>query len=118
MASAVWWLVFLLPAAGLLLSWHKLVRRSSEKDRSIAGLICLTFTSAATALALWAFAEVQLVGPFAPLDYTVEQLGLLFSFAGLIAGLVIRRPRPTYTPLALSVSIWMTILFFLMASTY
>jgi hypothetical protein len=118
MAFAIWWVVFLVPAVGLAIAWRKLLRDSAGDTRSIAGVVCLTFTSAATALALWALARVQFVTPFASRDYTVESLGTFLSLAGVIAGCFIRKPfRGAFFGLAVGASAWMLIVFFLMSST-
>jgi hypothetical protein len=113
------WILFAVPAVAVIICWRKLVTTWRTAPRTVAGIACLTFTSAAILLAFAALWRVQFVRPFARFDYRVERWGLLLSAAGIAAGFAIRQKRQVlYLGVGLAAAAWTFAVFFLEASTY
>jgi hypothetical protein len=75
----------------------------------------------ATIAALYAcgcLAYVDIIGPMPAFDYRLEEFGLLLSLAAVIAGFIGFLPFEWFSTLALAVSGWLLVMFFLMASTF
>jgi len=119
MPFAVPWMLFAIPAIAMVICWRKLVIGWQNESHTIAGIACLTLTSAAVLLAFAALWWVQFVRAIPTFDYRVERWGLLLSFAGIVAGFAIRqKQRRRYFGVALAAAAWTFGLFFLAASTY
>jgi len=113
------WVLFAVPAVAVIICWRKLAANWRTVPRTLAGIACLMFTSAAIVLAFAALWWVQFVKPIAPFDYRVERWGLLLSAAGIAAGFAIRQKRRVpYLGVALAAAAWTFAVFFLAASTY
>jgi hypothetical protein len=61
---------------------------------------------------------VDVVGPMPAFDYSLEEFGFLLSLAAVISGFIGFPPFEWYSTLALAVSGWLLLLFFLMALTF
>jgi hypothetical protein len=113
------WILFAVPAVAVIICWRKLVMNWRTVPRTMAGIACLTLTSAAILLAFAALWWVQFVKPIAPLDYRVERWGLLLSVAGIAAGFaILQKRRVPYVDVALGAAAWTFAMFFIAASTY
>ena len=114
MTRALPWILFGVPAFAMIFCWRKLVIGWRNEPHTIAGVACLTFTSAAVLLALVALWWAQFVRPLPLLDYRVEAWGLLLSAAGVLAGLAIRQKhRNRYLGVGLAAAAWTSALFFI-----
>jgi hypothetical protein len=81
-------------------------------------LSAISFATAAPLLACGALAYSEFIQPLPAFDYRTEAWGLLLSLLDTILGLVTLRFHRWFSYLALGVSAWMLVLFFLMRSTY
>jgi ACR3 family arsenite efflux pump ArsB len=112
-------MLFVVPAIAMVICWRKLVMGWQTEPHTIAGIACLTVTSAAVLLAFTALWWVQFVKAIPTFDYRVERWGLLLSVVGIVAGFATRqKQRQRYLGLALAAAAWTFALFFLAASTY
>ena len=118
MLFAVWWILFGVPLAAAVLSWVGLYKSWKVEHHRLAKVLAVLLATAAASLACGSLAFEQFVRPILSRDYRVEGWGVLTSLSGVIAGLVNARFPRWFTGLALVVSAWMLVLFFLMASTY
>jgi hypothetical protein len=113
------WILFAVPAVAVIVCWRKLVAGWRIGPHTMAGIVCLTLTSAAILLAFVALWWVQVVKPIAAFDYRVERWGLSLSLAGIAAGFAIRqKDRVPYLGVAMAAASWTFAVFFLAASTY
>jgi hypothetical protein len=118
MRFAIAWILFIVPLSGALFAWVGLRKHWSAENHRFAKVSAISFATAAPLLACSALAYVQFVKPLPAFDYRIEAWGLLVSFVGTIFGLVTLRFHRWFSSLALGVSAWMLVLFFLMGSTY
>jgi hypothetical protein len=118
MRFAVAWILFSVPLATAVFAGVGLCQHWSTEHHRFTKVSAILLATAATLLACGALAYVQFVRPIAAFDYRVEAWGLLLSFLGTILGLVTLRFPRWFSSLALGVSAWMLVLFFLAGSTY
>jgi hypothetical protein len=118
MRFAVAWILFVVPLAAAVFAWIGLCEHWRAEHHRFTKLSAIVLATAAPLLACSALAYVQLVRPLPAFDYRVEAWGLLLSFLGTLSGLVTLRFPHWFSSLALGVSTWMLVLFFLMGSTY
>jgi hypothetical protein len=118
MKLAIAWVLFGLPLGAAIFAGMGLCRCWSEERHRITKVSAILLAISATLLACGATAYVQLVRPLPAFDYSVEELGLLLSFLGTVFGLITLRFPRWFSSLALGVSAWMFVLFFLLGSTY
>jgi hypothetical protein len=118
MRFAIVWILYVVPLSAALVAWIGLRKHWSAENHRFSKVSAISFATAAPLLACSALAYVQFVKPFPAFDYRVEAWGLLVSFIGTILGLVTLRFHCWFSSLALGVSAWMLVLFFLMGSTY
>jgi hypothetical protein len=118
MKLAIAWVLFGIPLGAAIFAGVGLWKNWNTEHRHVSKVSAVLFPMAATLLACGATAYVQFVRPLLAFDYRVESLGLLLSFAGTISGLVTLRFPRWFSTLALSVSAWMLVWFFLLGSTY
>lgn len=113
------WILFGVPAVAMIFCWWKVVMGWRNEPHTVAGIVCLTFTSAAVLLAFAALWWAQFVRPLPLLDYRVEAWGLLLSVAAVVAGLAIRQKhRRRYFGVGLAAAAWTSALFFTAGLTY
>jgi len=113
MRFAIGWILYGAPLVATVFAWVGLWSHWHTEDRRIAKAIAI---SLATASALWAcgaLAYVKLVNEPSPRDFSIEARGLELSLLATIAGLVTLRSPRWFSSLALAVSAWMFVLFFL-----
>jgi hypothetical protein len=118
MKLAIVWVLFGVPLGAAIFAGIGLRRCWSTERHRITKASAVLLAISATLLACGATAYVQLIRPLPAFDFSVEELGLLLSFLGTILGLVTLRFPRWFSSLALGVSAWMLILFFLLGSTY
>jgi hypothetical protein len=118
MPFAVWWVLFGLPMAGSVFACIGLYVNWGTEQHRFTKISTILLALAAASLACGALAYVQFVRPIPQRDYRVESRGVLVSLSGTIVGLVTLRFRRWFCSLALGVSAWMLVLFFLAALTY
>src|SRR5258708_15517254 len=118
MRFTVAWILFGVPLATVVFACVGLCQHWSTEHYRFTKVSAILLATAATLLACGALAYVQFVRPIAAFDYRVEAWGLLLSFLGTILGLVTLRFPRWFSSLALGVSAWMLVLFFLAGSTY
>jgi hypothetical protein len=118
MRFAVAWILFIVPLAAVVFAWIGLCKHWSAEHHRFSKVSAIALATAAPLLACCALAYVQFVRPLPAFDYRVEAWGLLISFLGTLLGLVTLRFHRWFSSLALGVSAWMLVLFFLMGSTY
>ena len=112
------WLLFGVPLGAALVAAVGLYRNwGNEHDRITKVLAIIAATSAAL-LGCGATAYVQFVRSLPAFDYSVEELGFLLSASGPVLGAVTLRSPRWFTSVALGVSTWMLVWFFLLGSTY
>jgi hypothetical protein len=99
-------------------AWAGLCKHWSDEHHRFTKVLAIVLATAAPLLACGALAYVQFVRPLPAFDYRVEAWGGLLSLLGTILGLVTLRFPRWFSSLALGVSAWMLVLFFLAASTY
>jgi hypothetical protein len=118
MRSAVAWILVSVPLAAVAFAWIGLCKHWSAEDHRFAKASAILLATATPLLACGALGYVQFVRPLPAFDYRVEAWGLLLSFSGTIFGLVTLRFPRWFSSLALGISSWMVVLFFLAGSTY
>jgi hypothetical protein len=96
---------------GLCRNWNTVHHRFTQ----VSAIVLATL---ATVLACGATAYVQLVRPLRAFDYSVEASGMMLSLLGTVLGLVTLRFPRWFSSLALGVSAWMLVWFFLLGFTY
>jgi len=115
---AVWWILFGMPLIAVVTAWRGLFANWRTEPQTFLTASGIVFPTASTLLACSALAYVQLGGRFGSRDYRVEAWGLLLALVGAATGLAVTLLfRRWFSALALGVSVWMSALFFLMAST-
>ncbi|MGB0010072.1 MAG: hypothetical protein WBQ03_00610 [Candidatus Sulfotelmatobacter sp.] len=118
MSFTVWWILFGVPLIAVVAAWVGLSSKWKTNPQTLLMALGVLFPTASTSLACCALAYVQLGGKVGVHDYRVEAWGLLTALSGAGMGLVVTLLfRRWFSALALAVSIWMSALFFLMAST-
>ena len=119
MSFALSWILFGVPLIGVVASWAGLCTAWPSEGHGISRIAALTLPTAAALLVCSALVYVHSGGKIAPFDYRVEFVGLLLSCAGTVVGLIValRFPR-WFSALASGSSLWMSVVFFLAASTY
>jgi hypothetical protein len=118
MRPAIVWILFIVPLPTVLLAWIGLCKNWSAERHRFAKLSAILLATATPLLACGALGYVQFVRPLPAFDYRIESWGLLLSFLGTMVGLVTLRFPRWFSSLALGISSWMLLLFFLAASTY
>jgi hypothetical protein len=118
MRFVVAWILFILPLTAAAFSWMGLVKHWRHESHRLVKGVAVLLATASPLLALAALAYVQFVRSLPPFDYRVEGCGLLISILGTISGAVTLRSPSWFSSLALGVSSWMLVLFFLAGSTY
>jgi hypothetical protein len=118
MRFAVAWILFIVPMAAAAFAWIGLCKHWSAEDHRFTKVSAIVLATAAPLLACSALAYVQFVRPLPAFDYRVEAWGCLLSLLGTILGLVTLRFPRWFSSLALGVSAWMLVLFFLMGLTF
>ncbi len=118
MSFAVWWIFFGVPLIAVIAAWLGLFSNWRAEPQTFLMVSGIAFPMASTLLACGALLYVQFGGTVGSRDYRVEMWGLLLALAGAAMGLAVTLLfRPWFSALALAVSVWMSALFFLMAST-
>jgi hypothetical protein len=118
MSFAVWWILFSTPLIAVDAAWLGLFANWRTGPQTFLMASGIVFPTASTLLACGALAYVQLGGRFGFRDFRVESWGLLLALVGAATGLAVTLLfRRWFSALALGVSLWMSALFFLMAST-
>jgi hypothetical protein len=118
MRSAIAWILFIVPLAAVVFAWTGLCKNWRAEHHRFATVSAILFATATPLLACGALGYVQFVRPLPVFDYRVEFWGLRLSFVGTIFGLVTLRFPRWFSSLALGISSWMLVLFFLAALTY
>jgi len=118
MSFTVWWILFGTPLIAVATAWRGFLANWRTEPQTVLLASGIVFPTASTLLACGALAYVQLGGRFGFFDYRVEAWGLLLALVGAATGLAVTLLfRRWFSALALAVSVWMSALFFLMAST-
>jgi hypothetical protein len=119
MPFVVWWALFCVPLIFVIVSWVALFAHWSSEGQRILKSLAILFPTAATLLACGALLYVQLGGKVGfGGGIEVYFVGLLLALTGTVLGFVVTaRFRRWFSALALGASMWMSFLFFLMAST-
>jgi hypothetical protein len=112
------WILFIVPLAAAVFAWIGLCKHWSAEHHRLSKVSAIVLATAAPSLACGALAYVQFVRPLAAFDYRVEAWGFLLSMLGTIFGLATLRFPRWFSSLALGISAWMLVLFFLAGSTY
>jgi hypothetical protein len=118
MPFAVWWILFGVPLAAAVFAWVGLFSGWGTENHRFSKVSAILMATASAVWACGSLVYVQFVRPISDRNYIVECLGLLFSLAGVVSGLVALRFHRWFSTLALGVSAWMFVLFFVMGSTY
>jgi hypothetical protein len=118
MPFAVSWILFTVPLVAAVVAWVGLCQHWRTEHHRFLRISSLLLAMAAPLLACTALAYVQFVRPIASRDYRVEAWGLLISLAGTVLGSITLRSPRWFSSLALGVSAWMLVIFFLAGSTY
>jgi hypothetical protein len=113
----VWWILFGAPLAAVVGTWVGLCFHWRAEQHRVTKILANLLATAAPALACGALVYMQLGGRFASQDYSVDKWGLLLSFSGIVMGSIASRSPAWYSWLAIGVSAWMFVLFFLSALT-
>ena len=107
-----------MPLIAVVTAWLGLFANWRTEPQTFLMASGIVFPTASTILACGALAYVQLGVTVASRDYRVEAWGLLLALVGAAMGLAVTLLfRRWFSALALGVSLWMSALFFLMAST-
>jgi hypothetical protein len=118
MSFAVWWILFGVPLIAVVAAWLGLFANWRTEPQTFLMASGIVFPTASALLACGALAYVQLGGRFGFRDYRVEAWGLLLALVGGAMGLATTLLfRRWFSVLALGVSVWMSALFLLMASS-
>jgi hypothetical protein len=119
MPFAVPWILFGVPLIAIAVSWAGLRVAWPSEGHKLLKVSAQILPTVAALLALCALAYVQSGGKVAPFNYRVEFVGFLLSLSGTVVGVIVVLRFPCwFSALASSASLWMTVLFFLAASTY
>jgi hypothetical protein len=118
MKLAIGWLLFGVPLAAAVISGIGLYRNWSNEHQRLTKVLAIVMATSAALLGFGATAYVQLVRPLPAFDYGVEETGLVLSLVGTLLGVVTLRFPRWFSSLALGVSTWMLVWFFLLGSTY
>ena len=98
MSSAVWWMLFGTPLAAAVLSCAGRFRDWRSTTGRVGQLFAVALATIAVLYGCGSLVYVEVVGPMPPLDYRVEEFGLLLSLLAVIAGIVAllmyARPSP------------------------
>ena len=116
MKFAIAWVMFGTPLGLAILAAIGLHRNWGTEHHRLSRLSAIALSILAALWACCATAYVQLVRPLPAFDFRVEALGLLLSFVGTILGLITLRFPRWFSSLALGVSAWMTVWFFMLGS--
>ena len=118
MSFAVWWILFGIALIGEGAAWLGLWTNWRTDRQTLLITSGIVFPTASTLIACGALAYVQLGGTVASRNYRIEVSGLFLALLGTALGLAVTlRFRRWFSALALAVSVWMSAIFFLMAST-
>ena len=118
MSFVVWWVLFGMPLIAVVTAWLGLFASWTAEPQSFLMASGIAFPTASTLLACGALAYVQLGGRFGFRDYRIEAWGLLLALVGVAMGLAVALLfQRWFSALAMGASVWMSALFFLMAST-
>jgi hypothetical protein len=118
MKLAIAWVFFGVPLGAAIFAGIGLCRNWSTERHRPTMLSAILLAMSASLLACGATAYVQFVRPLPAFDYSVEELGILLSLMGTMLGLITLRFPRWFSSIALGVSAWMLVLFFLLGSTY
>jgi hypothetical protein len=118
MRSMIAWILFIVPLAAAVFAWIGLRMNWSAEHHRFVKMSAILLASITPLMACGALGYAQFVRPLPAFDYRVEFWGLMLSFLGTIVGLVTLRFPRWFSSLALGISSWMLVLFFLAASTY
>ena len=118
MKLAVGWLLFGAPLVAAVIAGIGLYRAWTNEHHRLTKVLAIALAISAALLGFGATAYVQLVRPLPAFDYSVEETGLLLSLVGTAVGLITLRFPRWFSSLALGVSGWMLVWFFLLGSTY
>jgi hypothetical protein len=118
MKFAIYWILFGVPLATAIFATLGLRWNWSTEHHRYIKMLAILFAVSASLLACIATAYVQFVRPLPAFNYSVEALGLLVSLVGTIMGLISLKFPRWFSSLALAVSAWMLVWFFLLGSTY
>jgi hypothetical protein len=118
MRFAIAWALLAAPLGAAIFAGAGLFQNWGKEPHRFTKVSAILLANSATLLACGALAYVQFVGPLPAFDYRIEGWGLLLSFSGTILGLITLRFPRWFSSLALGVSAWMLVLFFLEGSTY
>jgi len=86
MSSAVCWMLFGTPLAAAVLSCAGLFRDWRSTTGRVGQLFAVALATIAALYWCGSLVYVEVVGPMPPLDYGVEEFGLLLSLLAVIAG--------------------------------
>jgi hypothetical protein len=115
---AVAWIFLIVPLAAAVVAWVGLCKHWNAEHHRFTKVSAIVLATVAPLLACSALTYVQFVRPLPVLDYRVEAWGFLLSLLGIILGLVALRSPRWFSSLALGISAWMLVLFFLEGLTY
>jgi hypothetical protein len=118
MKFAIAWILFGVPLATAIFATLGLRWKWSTEHHRYIKMLAVLFAVSASLLACVATAYVQFVRSLPASNYSVEELGLLVSLVGTIMGLITLKFPRWFSSLALGVSAWMLVWFFLLGSTY
>ena len=118
MKFPIGWLLFGLPLGAAIIAGIGFCYNWKNERHRLAKVLAVTCAVFAPLLGCIATAYVQLVRPLPAFDYSVEATGLLLSVVGTFLGLVTLHFPRWFSSLALGVSIWTLVWFFLLGSTY
>ena len=118
MTLTVAWLLFGVPLVLSIIAAVGLSRNWDTEHHRISKLAAIALAILAALLACGTTACVQVVRPLPAFDFSVEAFGLLLSVLGTVLGLATLRFPRWFSSLALAVSAWMVVGFFILGSAF
>jgi len=116
--QALAWILLGSPLAAAAASCVGFVRRWKSASGRVRKVFAVGLASIAALYGCGCLVYVDIFGPMPTFDYSLESHGILLSLAAVIAGFIAFLPFEWYSTLALAVSGWLLVVFFLMASTF
>lgn len=118
MSPAIAWISLGSPLAAAAVSCAGFVQAWKDTSDRVRKVFAIGLATIAALYGCGCLVYVALYGPMPAFDYRLEAYGFFLSLGAVIAGFIGLLPVEWYSTLALAVSGWLLVLFFLMGVTF